>query len=288
MLNTFGGLPDEYTSFGNAKIALLPVPYDMTSTYGKGADRGPAALIDATPYLEFYDFETDYEVYRKGIFIAKPISENTSPEKVVDAVYREVAGFLKAGKFTVVLGGEHTVSIGTVKAHSEKFRNVSVLQLDAHSDLRQEYLGSKYNHACAMARIKEYCPIVQVGIRSTDVSELEYINRKNVFLAEDIFCRKEYSNYRWADKVVKRLPENVYITVDLDVFDPSVLPGTGTPEPGGLGWYDVLVLVKKTMMQKNVIGFDIVELAPDESRVSEFTAAKLLYKMLSYKFAKSR
>ena len=203
-------------------------------------------------------------------------------------MHKEVSGFLKSGKFTVVLGGEHTVSIGSVKAHAEKFKGVSVLQLDAHSDLRQEYLGSKYNHACAMARIREFCPIVQVGIRATDISELEYMDRKDVFLAEDIFCRKEYGNYKWVDKAVKRLNENVYITVDLDVFDPSIMPGTGTPEPGGLGWYDVLMLVKKTMMQKNVVGFDIVELCPNEGRVSEFTAAKLLYKMLSYKFAKGR
>ena len=180
----------------------------------------------------------------------------------------------------MVLGGEHTVSIGSVRAHLSKFPDLSVLQLDAHTDLRDEYDGSKYNHACVMARIKELCPIVQVGIRSMDVSEKAVIDADRVFFAKDTLHSGD-----WTDEVIARLSEKVYVTIDLDVFDPSIMPSTGTPEPGGLLWYDVLALLRAVLTARMVVGFDVVELCPIAAhKAPDFLAAKLIYKLLTYKF----
>jgi len=256
------------------------VPYDKTSTWIKGADNGPSALIEASGNMELYDIETDSSVCEKGIFTDKPVREDSTPEKMVAAVRKRVSGHLSNGKFVVVLGGEHSVTFGSVQAHADRFKDMSVLQLDAHSDLRDEYEGSKYNHACVMARIKEICPIVQVGIRSMDVSEKENLGKNNVFFAKDI-----HDNREWMDKAVALLKDNVYVTIDLDVFDPSIMPSTGTPEPGGLGWYDVLALLKKVVASRNVVGFDVVELCPSKhNKAPDFLAAKLVYSLLGYKF----
>ncbi len=278
----FGDLPRGYCELENAKTVILPVPYDGTSTWIKGADKGPSAIIEASVNMEIYDIESDSEVYKKiGIFTDKPITEKFSPESMVAAVKKRVENYLAKDKFVVLLGGEHSVSIGCIKAHAEKYKNMSVLQLDAHSDLRQEYHGSKNNHACIMARALEICPIVQAGIRSMDISEKKLMNKKNVFFAEDIYNKKD-----WINKAVSKLTKNVYITIDLDVFDPSIMPSTGTPEPGGLLWYDVLKLLKTVCIKRNVVGFDIVELCPNKINKSpDFLAAKLIYKLLNYKFA---
>jgi len=279
--SSFGGLPEKYTSLEKANIVIIPVPYDRTSTWLKGADKGPAAIIEASANMELYDIETDSEIYKKGIFTDKPVVVAGPPEKMADKVAQKVRFYLKKGKFAVVIGGEHSVSIGTIKSHVEDNKNITVLQLDAHSDLRDEYHGSKYNHACVMARAREAAPIVQVGIRSMDSSEKKYISRKNVFFAEDIYNKKG-----WVETVISRLSDNVYITIDLDVFDPSIMPSTGTPEPGGLCWYDVLRLLKAVCDKKNVVGFDIVELCPNKyNKAPDFLAAKLIYKLLSYKFS---
>ena len=276
----FGDLPEEYSSLEQAKVVILPVPYDGTSTWLKGADSGPSAIIEASNHMELYDIETDSQVYQKGIFTAEPVDGDLLPEQIVETVQKRVQDFIDKEKFVVVIGGEHSVSIGSAKAHVEKFSDVTVLQLDAHSDLRNEYEGSKYNHACVMARIAEMCPIVQVGIRSMDISEKEFLVENRVFFAENI---QECDN--WIEKVKSKLSDKVYITIDLDVFDPSIMPSTGTPEPGGLFWYDILMLLKKVFDDKEVIGFDIVELCPDErNKASDFLAAKLIYKLLSYKY----
>lgn len=262
-------------------MVIVPVPYDRTSTWLKGADKGPAAIIEASANMELYDIETDSEVYKKGIFTDEALPVELSPEEMVEAVRGRVENYIKQGKFVVVLGGEHSVSIGAIRAHCESNQDVSVLQLDAHSDLREEYDGSKYNHACVMARAREIAPIVQVGIRSMDICEKEFINKDNIFFAEDI-----YGSTDWIDEVIARLSDRVYVTIDLDVFDPSVVPATGTPEPGGLLWYDVLALLRTVFEKRNVVGFDVVELCPnDNSKPSDFLAAKLVYKLLSYKFA---
>lgn len=264
----------------NSKVVIAPVPYDGTSTWGKGADKGPEAVIAASANMELYDIECDCEVYRQGIYTDGSIEENSSPEKMVEKVREKVREHINNGKLTVVIGGEHSVSIGAVQAYGEKYKDLSVLQLDAHSDLRPSYLGSKYNHACAMARIKEICPAVQVGIRSMDVGEREFIDKDRVFFAEEMRNQKD-----WQEKALEKLSSDVYVTIDLDVFDPSVVPSTGTPEPGGLGWYEVLDFLKKVSEKRNIVGFDVVELCPNETeKSSDFLASKLIYKLLSYKF----
>jgi agmatinase len=199
---------------------------------------------------------------------------------MVTAVRQRVQSHLVNNRFTGAVGGEHSVSVGAVQAHAERYPGMAVLQLDAHTDLRDEYEGSKYNHACVMARIRELCPIVQVGMRSMDISEKPALGQGRVFFAEDI-----HASTAWIDEVVAQLAEKVYITVDLDVFDPSIMPSTGTPEPGGLHWYDVLALLRTVCRRRNVVGFDVVELCPTEANWGpDFLAAKLIYKILSYKF----
>ena len=276
----FGHLTEQYSNLEQARIVVIPVPYDGTSTWVKGADKGPSAIIKASANLELYDIETDSQVYRSGIFTDNPVEEASSPEKLVEVVAARVRSHIKTEKFTVVVGGEHSVSIGSIKAYAESYGNTTVLQLDAHSDLRDEYNGSKYNHACVMARVRELCPILQVGIRSMDSSEKELMNGENVFFAKDI-CQKT----DWFERAVARLSDRVYITIDLDVFDPSIMSSTGTPEPGGLLWYDVLAFLKTITQKKDVVGFDVVELCPNpHNRAPDFLAAKLIYKLLSYKF----
>ena len=235
----FGDLPEEYSALANARVVVIPVPYDRTSTWIKGADKGPAAIIEASGNMELYDIETDSEVYKKGIFTAKPADGQHLPEDMVEIVAKQVRQYLQDNKFVVVLGGEHSVSIGSARAHGANNADITVLQLDAHSDLRDEYEGSRYNHACAMARIMEMCPTVQVGIRSMDSSEKKALDTSRV-----IFAREIFTNKNWIEKVLSKLSENVYVTIDLDVFDPSIMSSTGTPEPGGLLWYDVLGLMR--------------------------------------------
>ena len=276
----FGFLPQEYSEAENAEIVIVPVAYDGTSTWGKGADKGPAAMIEASANMELYDIETDSEVFKKGIFTEDITGGDISTTEMIDAVDGTTRYYLENNKFTVVIGGEHSVSIGSIKAHAQHFKNLTVLQLDAHADLRAEYNGSKYNHACVMARAKEFCPIVQVGIRSMSSEEKEVMDKTGVFFAKEIHNKTD-----WIKKVISKLSKNVYISIDLDVFDPSIMPSTGTPEPGGLLWYEVLELLKTVTEKTNVVGFDVVELCPDDRNTApDFMAAKLIYKLLSYKF----
>ncbi|RJQ23235.1 MAG: agmatinase [Nitrospiraceae bacterium] len=277
----FGGLSVENSSYGNSNIVILPVPFDKTSSWIKGSDKGPRAIINASRNMELYDIETASEVYREGIHTAKAITAGNA-RALSDKVRKKVRGLLADKKFVVVMGGEHSVSLGTIQAHAEAFKNISILHLDAHSDMRGSYEGDKYSHACIMARAKEVTRnIVSVGIRSSDSSELKNINKRNTFYASDIRKSKD-----WIKKVVKRLSGSVYISIDLDVFDPSIMPSTGTPEPGGLGWYEVLDLMESVMRNKKVAGFDVVELCPIKNNPApDFLAAKLIYKLLSLKFA---
>jgi len=276
----FGDISGGVSQLENAKVVIVPVPYDQTSTWIKGADKGPEAILEASANMELYDIETDSEVYKKGIFTAKPIEKSSTPEAMVETVKNAVASYLDKEKFTVVIGGEHSVSLGSIYAHHEKFPDIAVLGLDAHTDLRPEYQGSKFSHACVMARARELCPLVQVGIRSMDSTEKAFVDKSNIFFARDI-----YDNTDWHRAVLDALPEKIYITIDLDVFDPAVMPSTGTPEPGGLFWYDCLSFLKKVFENKNVLGFDVVELCPNcYNKAPDFLAAKLIYKLLSYKF----
>ncbi|MBI4849029.1 MAG: agmatinase [Nitrospirae bacterium] len=279
--NNFGGLPVKYSSYKNSGIIILPVPFDKTSSWIKGSDKGPRAIINASRNMELYDIETDTEVYKKGIHTAKAINAVTA-RALADKVRERTGTLLADKKFVVVVGGEHSVSLGTIQAHAEVYKNISVLHLDAHSDMRDSYEGDKYSHACIMARAKEVTKnIVSVGIRSSDSSELKNINKRNTFYASDIRRSKD-----WIKQVVKKLSENVYVSIDLDVFDPSIMPSTGTPEPGGLGWYEVLDLMEGVMKNKNVVGLDVVEFCPSKNNLApDFLAAKLIYKLLSLKFA---
>jgi agmatinase len=196
-------------------------------------------------------------------------------------VYYRILTLLSDKKFPVIIGGNHTVSIGSVKAFSEFYYDLSVLQLDAHSDLRQEYEGSKFNHACAMARAREFAPIIQVGIRSMSVEELPYVESDRMFYSHELYNDK--SLYK---KAIDKLTENVYITIDLDVFDPSLMPSTGTPEPGGPAYFELMHFLRDVIKSRNVVGFDVVELCPSATnKAPDFIAAKIIYQLLSYRFA---
>ena len=280
MANTYAGIPEEFAKIEKSSIVLSTVPYDGTSTWQKGADKGPEAFLKASENMELYDIETDSEVYRNGIFMADPVTENSSPEAMVEAVYSLTKKYILRDRFVTTFGGEHSISIGAIRAHNEVFQNLTVLQIDAHADLRKEYEGSNYNHACALYEANENTNLIQVGIRSMDVAEKRVMNRANVFFAHEMAQDKF-----WMDVAIELMTDNVYITIDLDGFDPSICPATGTPEPGGLMWYESLEFFKKVFEQKNVVGFDIVELCPNENeKSSDFLAAKLYYKLLSYKF----
>ena len=282
-MRIFASVEEEYGQYDNAKVVLIPVPYDGTSTWLKGADKGPEAFLDAADNMEIYDIETKSEPYKMGIFLDDPVSEDSSPEAMTDAVHQRVAKYLKDEKLVTLFGGEHSISIGSIRAFGDKYKDLTVLQLDAHTDLRPEFHGSKCNHACAVFEANEKHHLVQVGIRSMDTEEVQYLKEENVFFAQDIA-----ENKNWIEDVYNKLGDNpIYITIDLDAFDPSICPSTGTPEPGGLEWYPTLKLLKKVIQTKNVVGFDIVELMPNENeRSSDFLAAKLYYKMLAYLYTK--
>ncbi|MGJ8738457.1 agmatinase [Zobellia laminariae] len=276
----YAGIPDKFAQLETAKVILIPVPYDGTSTWGKGADKGPQAFLEASENMELYDIETNTEVYEQGIHLAEAITENSSPEAVVNAVHKRTKKYIKRNKFVTLFGGEHSISIGTIRAFNECFDNLTVLQIDAHADLRESYEGTKYNHACAVHEASQTTNLIQVGIRSMDAIEKTFMDEEKTFFAHDM-AQDEY----WMDKVIEAMTDNVLITFDLDAFDPSIMPSTGTPEPGGLLWYETLEFLKQVFEEKNVVGFDIVELCPNSSeKSSDFLAAKLYYKMLSYKF----
>lgn len=282
--NNFAGIPDEFAGLDNAKIVVIPVPYDGTSTWQKGADLGPDALLDAAQNMELYDIETDTQVYEEGIYLAPPVTENSSPEAMVEEVHKTVANYLEMGKFVTAIGGEHSISIGVIRAFMERFSNLTILQIDAHADLRESYEGSKCNHACAVYEANEKANLVQVGIRSMDISEKKVMKPQNVFFAHEMV-----KDPNWMNDAIERMTRDVFITIDLDAFDPSIMPSTGTPEPGGMQWYETLKFIKKVNKKRNIVGFDIVELAPNpEEKSSDFLAAKLYYKILTYIFKKKK
>ena len=273
----FCGLTGTHSDYAQSCTVVLPIPFDKTSTWNKGSDKGPAAIIEASKYLELYDIETDTEVFKTGIFTAPELRASTSA-LLIKKTDVEVSRYLKDNKFVVTLGGEHSVSIGGIKAYAEHYKDFSILHLDAHADSRESYEGTPYNHACVIARAREYTKnIVSVGIRSMDFSERPNIDKEKMFFAHDI-----HDSERWIKDVVRRLTGSVYITIDLDVFDPGIMPSTGTPEPGGLGWYQVLKLLSSVSGSKRIVGFDVVELCPSNNKAPDFLAAKLIYTLLSY------
>ncbi len=277
----FGCLEDKYSRFETSKVVVLPVPYDATTDWHTGSREGPRAIIDASAYLEFYDAELDREIHEVGIHTLPELEPVTSgPKQMVQRVYRSVKSLIEADKLPLMLGGEHSLSSGAVRAFKEKYPNLSVLQLDAHADLRDSYLGSKFSHASAMRRVVEICPAVQVGIRSFSAEEAEFIKKAKptIFHAQD----RPFSGAT-IDKIVSALSDEVYITVDVDVFDPSIMSAVSNPEPGGMQWYEALDILRKVSQKKHIVGFDVLELCPDQGPAAcAFLAAKLAYKMIGY------
>jgi agmatinase len=285
--HNFLSLPPEFSELESSEFVILPVPYEQTITFKTGTKEGPQAIIHASKEVETFDEELKQEPFKVGIHTLEEMEITArGPEKMVEKVYKIGKELVDMNKRVVLLGGEHTVSIGLVKAESEKYENLSVLQLDAHADLRDSYQESKYSHACTMRRIGEMAPFVGVGIRNLSLEEHQFIQKKKI----DLFFAKDLAkDDMWVDQVISKLPENVYLTIDLDFLDPSIMPSVGTPEPGGLLWNQALDLLKKVADSKNIVGFDCVELCPIPGLVApDFLAAKLVYKIIGYIVRKER
>ncbi|MEJ7861262.1 MAG: agmatinase [Pyrinomonadaceae bacterium] len=281
----FGGIEEtEFSGFENAQVLIFPVAYEGTVSYGAGTGAGAMAIVEASRNMELYEEETDAEVYKIGIHTLEEFQPRATPEAMSNALYEETKNLLKAEKFVCMLGGEHSISAPVIRAHAEKFHNISILQIDAHADLRDEYDGTPHSHASIMARaVKDLrIPAVQVGIRSLSADEALSLSDlpTRIFWAKDIVGRID-----WIDSAINSLTENVYLTIDIDGLDPSLVPTTGTPEPGGLGWYEVLTVIRKLAEKRRIVGMDLVEFAKtDNSDAPAFLCAKLVYKSLAYIF----
>lgn len=281
----FGGSGLSYVDFEKAKAVIIQAPYEGTVTYRKGAQKGPAAILEASANMEFFDEELNIETHKNGIHTLPPINiSNLSVDNVIEEVYKSVKDVMSAEKLPVLLGGEHSVTIGAVRAAKEAAGDIMVLQLDAHYDLRDEYRGSKNNHACVARRIQETAPLVQLGVRSLSKEEKDFLSGGNN-VAKTISAYDMLTDQLWDRRMLEALKDKVYITIDLDVLDPSVMPAVGTPEPGGLSWYVLLDILKTVAQNKEIVGFDVVELAPIEGDIApDFLASKLIYRLLGYIF----
>ena len=286
--HNFLGVGKEFSNYKDSQIVILQIPLEKTVTYGKGTRNGPKEIINSSHYVEYYDEEQNRELcFEKGICTLEPLTfEKISIQKSCDKIYKEILKCIDDSKFVVALGGEHSLTPASVKAHNERYSNLSILHFDAHSDLRDSYEGSKYSHACTMARVAEINPnIIQIGIRAQCKEEVDLRKTKGIktFYSREIKMGMYGEN--WEEIVARNLSENVYITFDVDAFDPSLLAATGTPEPGGLFWDETMNLLKIVGMDKRIVGFDVVELAPSKAHPSSnYTAAKLVYKILNYAF----
>ncbi len=282
----FGGIDDaRYSNYDSARVVVFPVAYEGTVSYGTGTGAGASAIIDASRNLELYEEETDAEVFKIGIHTLAEFAPLETPEEMMTALYERAKELLKTEKFLCMIGAEHSVSAPVIRAHAEKFHNLSVLQIDAHADLRNEYDGTPHSHASVMARVVKdlHLPAVQVGIRSVSADEARSLSEglpTKIFWAKDIVGRTD-----WIDSALQYLTDNVYLTIDIDGLDPSLVPTTGTPEPGGLGWYETLTLIRKLANNRRVVGMDLVEFSKtDNFRAPAFLCAKLIYKSLAYIF----
>ncbi len=281
----FGGIAEEeFSSFENSRVLVWPIAYEGTVSYGGGTGKGAAAIIDASRNMELYDEETDAEVYKLGIHTLDESPSIEPPERMMDSLYDRAKELISSDKFVTMIGGEHSVSAPVIRAHAEKYSNLSILQIDAHADLRDTYDGTPYSHASIMARVVKdlHIPAVQVGIRSISVEEARVLDQlpTRIFWAKDIVGRDD-----WWDEAVDGLTENVYLTVDIDGLDPSLVSATGTPEPGGLGWYETIGLLRTLARKRNVIGMDLTEYSYVEGQnASAFLCAKLIYKTLGFVF----
>lgn len=279
----FGGALPETRTFDDSRIVVLPVPVDRTTSYVGGTRNGPREILQASSHMELWDEEVGADAHRHGIFtlpeMELPFGE-LAP--LMEEIRRVASEILRRDKFLVTLGGEHSITPPLVAAAAERHRGLSVLQIDAHADLRDSYMGTPHNHACAMRRALEHAPVTQVGIRSMSTEEAEAIPRLQTKIFYDVSMRKDP---RWIDAVVETLADPVYITIDVDGMDPAIMPATGTPEPGGLSWYEMLALLRATIERRNVVACDVVELSPLPGMMApNFLCAKLVYKILTYRF----
>ncbi len=285
----FLDLEPQFSDYQASRFAILPVPYEGSVTYGTGTAGGPAAVIQASTQVELFDEELQGEFFGAGVFTAGPVDcQSLSPEQVQEQICTAASKLLADGKFVLALGGEHSVSVALIKAATERWPDLSVLHLDAHADLRDSYQQSKYSHACVLRRVWDLSlPTVSVGIRSYSLQESRVLDNSShtLITARQIArTRSDRSaQERWTDQVLVGLSDNVYLSVDIDVFDPSQAPGTGTPEPGGLDWYEVTALLRRVGQTKQIISADIVEVIPQiAGHVTEFLAARLAYKIIAY------
>jgi len=280
----FGGAMPTMKSFDESRVVILPVPVDRTTSYVSGTRNGPREILEASSHMELWDEEVGVDVHGVGIFTL-PAMELPFGEmgELVGEIRRVAADILSREKFLVTLGGEHSITPPLVSAAAAAFKGLSVLQIDAHADLRDCYMGTPHNHACAMRRSLEFAPVTQVGIRSMSTEEAEAAPGLNTKIFYDATMRKDPN---WIDRVVDTLSGPVYITIDVDGMDPAIMPATGTPEPGGLSWYEILALLRATIARKTVVACDVVELSPLPGMMApNFLCAKLIYKILTYQFA---
>jgi len=284
-LGEFGGTTPTTSDFEHARVVILPVPLDRTTSYVPGTRTGPHEILVASSHMELWEEETQTDVHSVGIYTLPEMEfPFASMDEVVDEIRRVAAEIVNRGKFPVILGGEHSITPPVVAAVAAKHKGLSVLQIDAHADLRDSFMGTPHNHACAMRRTLDYAPLTQVGIRSLSSEEAADIPSLKTRVFYDFNMRQDPA---WMDRVVDSLSDTVYITIDVDGFDPAIMPSTGTPEPGGLSWYEGLSLLRRVIERRTVVGCDIVELSPMPGNAApNFLCANLLYKILSYRFGK--
>lgn len=284
-IKQFGGLTDQNSQFENARVVILPVPFEAGNNWIKGSDKGPEALIEASASMHLYDIQSDFELFKLGINTTDAVKEGKSHEKMVKEVETRTMQLLKKRKFPVIVGGEHSTGIGSMKACAEyyKDKDFCVLQLGAHANQRLTFNGSAYHHSCVMARASELAPVLQVGIRSMSAEERDSIKPDRVFYAHNIL---DGSNKTWMYDFLNKLNKHVYISIDLDVLDPAVMAATANPEPGGLGWYQVLEILQAVNDKSTIVGFDVTGLCPIKyNKAPNLLAAKLLAQLLTYRFA---
>ncbi len=278
---SFLGLPPEDTAFSHSSLVVLPVPYEATVSYRGGTRDGPRALLHASRYIEVYDHELDFEPYRVGVHTLPELQlPATGPEAALSELRRAYEALLDAGKFVVLVGGEHSVSAPPILAHADRADDeLTVLQLDAHSDLRSEYGGTPFSHACAMHRVFQRVRLVPVGIRSLTAEERALLRAHDI----PVVFAHELHESGWIDRVLAALGDRVYVTFDVDYLDPSQMPATGTPEPGGGDWYSAVTLLERVFRERQVVGCDVVELAPLAGMVApDVLAAKLVHKLIAF------
>jgi agmatinase len=281
--HNFLGLEGDAASWDGARVAVLPVPYDFTTSYQPGTRWGPAAIVAASRNMELWDEELG-ATYRGGVHTLPELEPTAAgPEAMARRVEQAVGWIMDGGKIPAMLGGEHSISAGAVFAAAARHKRLSVLQIDAHADMRDTYLDSPYSHACVMRRIREKVPAVSVGVRSMSEEEAQRLERHPVPTWSTRQVRKLSGDWK---PVLASLTDDVYVTFDLDGLDPSILPGTGTPEPGGLSWFEAVDLLKAVSERSRIVGFDVVELAPIPGQVaSEFLAARLTYRLMGLAIA---